>query len=247
MADHSKMKLGKLKAHHDKRLPMLNRYTGKLPAPPAAQNWSHKLTHLGMMLNDTLGDCTCAAIGHCVQEWTSLTDPEEVILPDATILKLYEAVSGYIPGRPNTDVGAVVADVLNYWLNDPGAVGGHSLPAYAAVEPNNRQEIQDAVYIFGNCYIGLQMPISAQTQAVWSVPPGGPVGQGAPGSWGGHAVPVVAYDARGLTVITWGQLLRMTWPFLDAYCDEAYALIGQDWLSSGKCPPGFKLSQHRYA
>jgi hypothetical protein len=80
-----------------------------------------------------------------------------------------------------------------------------------------------------NCYIGLALPISAQNQDVWAVPPGGSAGEGSPGSWGGHAVPIVAYDSRGLTVITWGATKRMTWQFLDTYCDEAYALLSQDW------------------
>jgi hypothetical protein len=42
---------------------------------------------------------------------------------------------------------------------------------------------------------------------------------------------VVAYDQRGLTVVTWGALQRMTWGFLYAYCDEAYAVLSQDWIS----------------
>jgi hypothetical protein len=78
---------------------------------------------------------------------------------------------------------------------------------------------------------------------VWTVPPGGPTGQGAPGSWGGHAVPIVAYDARGLICITWGELMRMTWQFWNAYCDEAYGLLSPDWIAAGKAPAGFDWQQ----
>jgi hypothetical protein len=42
----------------------------------------------------------------------------------------------------------------------------------------------------------------------------------------------VAYDVRGLTVVTWGALKRMSWSFLDTYCDEAYAVLSQDWISN---------------
>jgi len=35
---------------------------------------------------------------------------------------------------------------------------------------------------------------------MWSVPASGTGGDGAPGSSGGHAVPVVAYHSRSLTV-----------------------------------------------
>jgi hypothetical protein len=100
----------------------------------------------------------------------------------------------------------------------------------------------DAVYMFGGCYIGVLLPQSAQGQPIWSVPPMGPTGPGAPGSWGGHAVPVVAYDARGLTVITWGAMLRMTWQFWETYCDEAYAILSQDWLEKNEAPSGFDMA-----
>jgi hypothetical protein len=52
---------------------------------------------------------------------------------------------------------------------------------------------------------------------------------------------VVEYDQRGLTVVTWGQLLRMTWAFWEAYCDEAYAILSQDFLEENKTPDGFDL------
>lgn len=49
-------------------------------------------------------------------------------------------------------------------------------------------------------------------------------------------MPVVAYDSRSLTVVTWGALQTMTWGFWAAYCDEAYAILSPDYLEqkSGK-------------
>jgi hypothetical protein len=241
MVDYTKVKLGKQTAHHDKRVPLLSQYTATLPEPPAAKSYDSKITNLGMMLNDKLGDCTCAAVGHCIQQWTAEAQAKQEIIPDPDILKLYEIVGHYNPDNPKSDRGAVEINVLNYWLGNP--VDGNQLSAFCAIEPQNLQGVKDAVYIFGNCYIGLQMPLSAQNQTVWTVPPGGPTGQGAPGSWGGHAVPIVAYDARGLTCITWGEYVRMTWQFWSAYCDEAYGLLSPDWVKAGKCPAGFNWQQ----
>jgi hypothetical protein len=241
MIDHTKVKLGKQTAHHDSRVPMLSKYTASLPAPPPATSYDSKITNLGVMLNNTLGDCTCAAVGHCIQQWTAEAKNKQVIIPDPDILKLYEIVGHYDPNNPKSDRGAIEINVLNYWLANPFV--GNKLSAFCALEPQNLQEIKDAVYIFGNCYIGLQMPLSAQNQTVWTVPPGGATGQGAPGSWGGHAVPIVAYDARGLTCITWGELIRMTWQFWNAYCDEAYGLLSPDWVEAGKTPAGFNWKQ----
>lgn len=63
-----------------------------------------------------------------------------------------------------------------------------------------------------------------------------------PGSWGGHAVPILAYDSRTLTCITWGAKKRMTWGFFARYCDESYAPLSLDWLNAqGKTPEGLDL------
>lgn len=67
-----------------------------------------------------------------------------------------------------------------------------------------------------------------------------------PGSWGGHAVPILAYDADTLTCITWGAKKRMTWEFFARYCDESYAPLSPDWLNAqGKDPEGLDLTQLR--
>jgi len=68
-------------------------------------------------------------------------------------------------------------------------------------------------------------------------------GDGAPGSWGGHCVYVPKYDANGFTCITWGGLKRMTNAFWEAYCDEAHALLGADFIGANGSPQGFNLAQ----
>jgi hypothetical protein len=238
--DHSRMKLGKKPARHDPRTLQMANYL-ELPAIPAKQDWTQKATsNWGMMLNDQLGDCTCAAIGHIIQAWTSNAGPKEITVADQAILKAYEVVGGYQPGKPDTDRGAVELDVLRYWRKT--GVDGHKIDAFVALEPKNHAHVQAAVDLFGGAYIGVALPISAQKQHVWSVPPGGPNGTGAPGSWGGHAVVVEAYDSHGLTCITWGQKKRMTWSFWDAYCDEAYATLSELWAGKKPAPSGFDLA-----
>ena len=217
---------------------------GPLPTPPTTEDLGAKVTKLGMMDNDTVGDCTCACAGHMVQAWTANCG-NQVIIPDAAILSAYEAVSGYVPGLPSTDVGANCEDVLAYWKNT--GIGSHFIVGYASVDVTNQSQVEDSVYLFGGIYLGVNMPISAQNQTgpglVWDVPPGGAIGDGEPGSWGGHAVPIVAYDAAGLTVITWGALQRMSWAFLTTYCDEAYAVLSQDWIeTSGLSPDNFDFA-----
>jgi len=245
--DPSKLKLGKQTARHDPRTLLLAAYvTPALPTPPASFDLTTKVSAWGMMENDQLGDCTCAAAGHLLMEWTANAGKKMFTPTDKQIVAAYSAITGYNPTTGAHDDGAVEVDVLNYWRQS--GIAGHKIGAYVALEPANHAHIMDSVYIFEGCYIGLQLPKSAQAQVqnhqTWSVPPGGATGDGKPGSWGGHAVPVVAYDGRGVTVVTWGALQTMTWSFWETYCEEAYAIVSNDYLTKKKqTPQGFNLTQ----
>lgn len=240
MADHSRMKLGRKAVKTDTRTLALSKYlTSQLPAPPAAQNWLGGNSNWGMMLNDTLGDCTIAGVGHAVQVW-SLNTGSEATVPDATIENYYEQWDGYVPGQPNTDNGGIELDVLTDWQKQGFA--GHALLGFAKAKTTNLTEIRQSIALFGGVYIGLALPLTAQSQDVWDVVPRSGK-NGAKGSWGGHCVFVCAYDAGSFTCITWGQPKQMTVAFWKKYCDEAYALLGQDWLNAKGSPAGFDQAQ----
>lgn len=240
MVNVSTLKLGKHAPVYDRTAPRFVNYAAALAPPPAALDFSGPVTNLGMMLNDSLGDCTCAAVGHMIQVWTANTG-SQVILPDADIETLYEKACGYVPGNPNTDQGGNEISVLSYW-RDSGIFPGHTLAGWCNVSPQNHTQVMQALQLFGAVYLGVDLPLSAQSQvgSVWDVPAGGAVGNGAPGSWGGHAVPIVAYDAEGITVITWGAYQKATWAFVDAYVDEAHGPLAANWINrAGKSPDGF--------
>jgi hypothetical protein len=229
------MKLGKKPRRYDRRTLRLARYlTPQLPPPPPAVTNSKTVTSWGMMLNDTLGDCTIAGVGHAIQVWT-LAQGNEVTAPDSTVLQYYEQWDGYNPNDPNSDQGGVELDVLNDWRQSPNGFDGHKLLAFADPDPQDELHVKQAILLFGGLYIGLELPVSAQTQDVWNVDTS-PNGQ--PGSWGGHCVFVPDYDAETLTCITWGQLKKMTWAFWGTYCDEAHALLSTAWQP----PTGFDMA-----
>lgn len=240
MADHSMMKLGRKAVITDSRTLKLAKYISTaLPAPPPASDWTKGIANWGMMLNDKLGCCTIAAVAHAVQVFSANT-ASEVTVPDAQVLQYYEQWDGYKPSEPNTDSGGVELNVLTNWQKS--AFGVHKLIAYADPAYTNLEQIRQAISLFGGVYIGVSLPITAQTQTVWDVVPNG--GESAkPGSWGGHAVFVPKYDADGFTCITWGELKTMTVAFWDAYVDEAHALLSHDWLAKKGSPSGFKLAE----
>lgn len=236
------MRFGKLPARHDPRtLNLVDYLDPALPPPKPVVNYATKVEHWPIYANDRLEDCTCAAAGHLIQDWTANTDrpftPEE-----PQVVHAYSAITGYNPDYPSTDKGAHVLDVLRFWRKE--GIAGRKILAFVALEPGNEEHVKDAVQLFGGAYIGLQLPLSAENQTVWSVPPGGATGKGAWGSWESHAVPIVAYDTRTLTVVTWGKLHKMTWQFWDTYCDEAYTILSPDFIGpGGKSPSGVNLEQ----
>lgn len=237
------LKLGRKAIKTDSRTLRLAKYfTAALPPPPPSRDWSHGITSFGELMNDTLGDCTIAAVGHAIQVFTANASTEAYIT-DAEALQYYEKWDGYNPADPSTDQGGVCLDVLTNFRQQGFA--GHKLLAFAAALPANAQHVQQAINLFGGVYIGLGLPTSAQNQVgkVWEVVPDDGTGNTTPGSWGGHCIFVCAYDTTGLTAITWGALQKMTWNFWNKYVDEAYALVSPDFIAAaGNAPNGFDLA-----
>lgn len=244
-------KLGKRKPRVDARTPRIREFLQPVHLDaPSKQDWAAagRVGYWGMMLNDSLGDCVIAAKGHAIILYTTLTGHHKnVILPDNVILQGYEAVGGYVPGKPSTDNGCDMLTAAQYYQSS--GFGGHRISAFATVAPADIQEVQACINLFGLVDIGVGLPLSAQDQTgpgkVWDVPAGGAVGDGAPGSWGGHAIPVVAYDAAAkmYKVITWGVEQLMTERFFAAYCDEAYTYLSPDWIYAGLAPNRYELWQ----
>ncbi len=164
-----------------------------------------------------------------------------VTIPDSDIVKAYSDVSGYDPKTGDRDRGAAALDVLNYWRKQ--GVSGHTINSYVKINAKNIPHVKYAIYLLGGAYLGFQLPLSAQNQDIWDVPPTGTAtGNGVAGSWGGHAVCAIGYDTQFIYLISWGQIKKATWAFFSAYCDEAYAIISQEFASAGKTPNAFDLA-----
>ncbi len=235
-SDGRSLKLGKQPPKEGvKKLHLANYLAADIPDPAPSNNWFGSVTDWGMMGNDQLGDCTCAAFYHGVQV-ASLNNSNIGIVtaPDGTVIDLYSKACGYVPGNSATDQGGVITDVLGYMgtngLWTPQTP--YELFAWADVDFTNQTHVKLAIQFLGVLDIGIVLPISAQSQvgSEWDVV-GNPTtdANSQPGSWGGHSVVVCAYDANGLTCITWGKLQKMTWNFWNTYVDEAHALLFRAW------------------
>lgn len=196
----------------------------------------------GMMGNYVHGDCTCAALGHALQFWTGVPTGTADSPTTDDVLGLYW-VTGTPPDPGADDNGRVMFDVLKY--AHANGLFDHQLGAYVGVGLRrfHHRDVKAAIDMFGGCYLGVALPETAQSQAIWDVAgdPSQP-GPAQPGTWGGHAIWCPDYDTKGVTCITWGHPQKMTWAFLDAYADEGYCIISPDWLAGGKTIEGFDLA-----
>lgn len=237
------LRLGRNARKDDSRTLKLARYLDLpaiLPEIPAAADYTVGVPSWPMYGNDRLGDCTCAAVGHMIQAWSQA----------AGGLKTFDDVdieALYIPGTGTADDGRSEIGVLNYWRTTGVGPASYAdrIVAYAAIDQANVDEVRAALYLFGGLYAGIALPLTAQGQPVWDVVADAPDGRGDPYSWGGHAVPYLAYTPDGsFDVVTWGAVLRLTAAFHAAYTDELYAIVSPDFLgASGTTPQGFDLER----
>lgn len=218
-----------------------------MPVIPASVDHTAGMpSEFGMMLNDTLGDCTCAAFYHARQVWTKMGGGREITDPDKDVLDLYMGACGYRPGHPETDQGGNEQHVLTY-LHNVGALTGSvgkvrdRILAFFEVDHHIHDDVKLAILEAGVLYIGFNVPSlldDPNCPDVWDVVPG------KTDITGGHAVVLTGYDTQGVSLISWGQKYKMTWAFFDKFVDEAYAIVDKNWfMATGKTPLGLTVQQ----
>jgi hypothetical protein len=186
--------------HLDRRhLQLTHRFAAATP-PPAVNWYAAYKGAWGEMLNNQLSDCVAATIGHSQLCWAANASTP-VVVPDSAILTQYERVGGYVPGQPATDQGEVMSDALADWTKN--SVGSNVLTAYAAVDPSQMSTCQNMVAQLGVLAVGVNLPQSAMNQfdagQPWTV-------GGDKSTLGGHAIPVMGYDAPYLYRVTWEKV-----------------------------------------
>jgi len=232
-------RFGKHPPKQDYRTLRLKNYLGPALAPPPASvnvlarvyaklKTSDPTTLFPMDGNDTLGDCTIAALAHADTVFNGLIGKQKIMTQQAAV-KLYMHLTGGV------DSGLNELDVLNYWQSN--AVSGDEITAFVSIDAKNHTHVQQAIQLFGGVYLGFQVQQNCiqefDAHQPWTP---GPLTQD------GHAVYAVAYDATGVTVLTWGNTQNATWAWWDECVDEAYAILPPEAKQSDFAP-GFNFAQ----
>ena len=221
-----------------------------LPPVPAAQDvdYASKVPSWPMYLNDQLGDCTIAGVGHMYGAWTQYASGTEALFDDSQVQAVYSRVGGYVPGDPGTDQGCVMQDVLadqqaNGITDTAGKV--HKVAGYAALGNTADLDLLGQVLdVFGSAYTGIS--VQQQMEAEF--------GAGQPWTWdpsaqsiGGHAIALQRREGGGdapLVYVTWGALQPATAGFQAGAVEEVWAVVTEDWIAAnGLSVEGLDLRQ----
>jgi hypothetical protein len=244
MAKPVSFKFGRTPRTFNPRIPHMSAIlAGKklVATPPSIDYVKGMPANFGMMLNDTLGDCTCAAYYHARQVWSFNAQNKELTEPDKDVEQLYVDACGYNPRAGGEGPGGNEQHVLTYLLNNGAPVGPNAsardkILGFVEVDPRNLDDVKRTIADCGVAYIGFKVPqniapAGAPPPQTWNVDPSAPI-------VGLHAVVLPGYDSSGATVISWGSLYKMTWQFFSTYVDEVYAIADPAWVNGKGTTPG---------
>lgn len=218
--------------------------TTKLPALPKVFGHQSLLAKraLGMLGNDTVGDCVFAGAGHETMLANAMGG-RTVDFNTKGVLADYSKVTGYRPSDPSTDRGTDMELAAKFRRKtgvQDAAGHRHLVAAYVDV---TSAEVGEAAYLFGSAGVGIRFPSSAMDQfnagQPWDVVREAQID-------GGHYVPLVGRDTSGdWLVITWGKVQRVTARFLTEYMDQGIAYLSEEALIGGRSVEGFNLEALR--
>ncbi|MBC7935194.1 MAG: hypothetical protein H7Y86_07530 [Rhizobacter sp.] len=237
----SNIKSGKLPYVHDSRTFHLSEYLAQEPVVkiPLEYNWGRKIPSdtWSSFGNLKINNCTCAAAGHLIMTWTANIGRPYKPTTKA-IVKAYTDITGFNAKTDGIGEPVEAIKALKYWRKH--GVDGRKIIAFAKLDFKNHEQLKQSIYLYGGCYVGLNLPKSAEKQYYesrkWTVPRGRTNGIGEPGSWIGHALLITGYSKKELTAITWGKEIVLSLDFWETYVDESYAVFSTDFIRDKQTP-----------
>ena len=229
---------------------------------PVRYNWGERIKpdhNWGDYGNLNLENCTVASAAHLIMIWKSYQS-KRIYRPSVKkIIEDYgQMITGEPKGSPSIEkalekggepVEAVI--MLNYWRKK--GIDNHKIIAFAKLTYNNnarrREELKRAIYLYGGCFIGINIPRSVERQwqkgEKWTVLKRASPGDGRRRLWFSHALVAIGYNENELLVVTFGKEETMSWEFYEKYVDEAYAVFDEKFLRSRLTPSRMKVADLR--
>lgn len=233
MSNHPLYKLGKSDPKENAKTLKLAEFVDRTAQIPVSYDFDKYRAKFPVNLwgNNDYGNCTIAARINQLIRLERAETKKTIKVSDEDVINKYKELSGCNSPGDDKDTGLVILDVLNDWRKNGWSLQQGKTPrtftidAYGKVDTKDHQLLRSCIYLFNGVQFGFNLPLSAQAQVekgYWDVTTG-PDSQ--PGSWGGHAVSGFQFSTDAIYVITWGKKIKVSNAFVDAYADEAFAVI----------------------
>ena len=228
------MRLGRLPKKTTLKALQFSDFFKFVTLPKKTGYWTRKTAlPLRTFGNNRYGDCTRAKQAYAAMRMERIEQKKLIEITDEEVIRVYVDMSNRLYG--GGDNGAYEDDALNEWRNPERTfrdTQGHPLTidAYLRLNASNHQELRAGLALSGakGIAICINLPNIFQNMDRWHVDEGvSLIGDRMPGSWGGHSMWAIDYDADDLIVDdTWGHgPRRISWPAVAAYVDEAHLVI----------------------
>jgi hypothetical protein len=190
----------------------------------------------GMLGNDKAGDCVLAGAAHETMTWAWAVRRPIPVFSTVNVLKQYRALTGG-HDKGLDPIATAKWRVSNGITDADGAV--HRVKAFGSV--GSLSDVELAVYLFGVCGVGAQLPNSAEQQFIDGRPWDDVTGE----PQDGHYFPIVGKNSSGnLMAVTWGKLQAVTPAYFDKYAVGAICYFSREYLlETGKSPEMFDETQ----
>lgn len=216
-----------------------------LPAAPETVDYlaANPAAQATMLGNDVVGCCGWSADLHLAasrsanagQLWTPTTD--EAIAGYTS--------TGYVVGDPSTDKGTVPSQLLAYRRTHPYP-DSSVLTGSAPIDATDATKLRQGLWLATGALAWACLPDAWESDedagAVWDV-------AGPPVPRHGHAFALLDYTAIGPRIVTWGEIVQLTWAAAARYLTPTagggvVALLDVDAVSTitGRTPSGYDLS-----
>jgi hypothetical protein len=188
------------------------------------------------------GDCVEAGKAHFLKTANYDCAGHQITLPTPNdVVTEYCAYQGCSPDQLFTDPtqydnGEAIATSLVHWCQEEEY--GVLLPFTAPVNPRNKTDLKNAIWLGGGVDLGIQLRQNNETQFPrdWTWTPKSSI-------LGGHDIWACGYtETNYIAIVTWGQLIHMTWEDLMNSIDEAHAVIAPQMVAAGKTPSGLLIA-----
>lgn len=181
--------------------------------------------------NDTVGNCTIASVAHIELVLTSNVGTGHQPASEK-LVELYLQMTG------GQDTGLMIETVMNRWAG--AGICDDKIAAFGKLDPSSMDAIKQSIATLGTANFGVTLPyfitagLDRGEVLPWQIPANGDMSIDPDA---GHCIPAFQYDADGLTVITWGQKMRVSWEFLAKVIEEAWAPVSPDFLAASGVDP----------